>query len=281
MNVQGALAATDTAQVAGFHIHLVTIGLVVALAVGYSYGLRRLAERYAPRGEEAITTRQRAAFSAGLAALFIVSSWPVHDIGERSLFLFHMVEHLTISLVVPPLLIWGTPWWFLRAMLRPALPALRMLTRPLVALVLFNGVLGLIHVPAVVDLMLSSDLFHFAAHASLFVTAALMWFPVLGTIPDLPHLEPFQKMGYLFLQSLVPTLPASFLTLGDSPLYPIYESFPRLWGLSAHADQVLAGLLMKFGGGFILWGAIAAVFFRWYAEEQGPRTPPRVASASG
>lgn len=280
MNVQVALAATDTARVVGFHIHLDTIGLVVALAVGYSYGLRHLAEQYAPRGEPVITTRRRAAFYAGLGALFIVSSWPVHDIGEQSLFLFHMLEHITISLVVPPLLIWGTPWWLLRALLRRALPALRILTRPFVALVLFNSVLGLIHVPAVVDLMLSSNLFHFVAHTSLFVTAVLMWFPVLGAIPDLPHLQPFNKMGYLFLQSLVPTLPASFLTLGDSPLYPVYESFPRLWGLSAHADQVLAGLLMKFGGGFILWGAITAVFFRWYAEEQRPGAPSRVASAS-
>ena len=83
-----------------------------------------------------------------------------------------------------------------------------------------------------------------------------------------PKLAPFHAMGYLFLQSLVPTIPASFLTLGDDPLYKIYETFPRLWGISAHTDQVLAGFIMKFGGGFILWGAIAWVFFTWYGDEQ-------------
>ncbi len=116
--------------------------------------------------------------------------------------------------------------------------------------------------------MLRSEAFHFGAHGLLFVTAVLMWFPVLSPIPDLPRLEPFAKMGYLFVQSLVPTIPASFLTLGDSALYGVYETFPRLWGVSAHTDQVLAGLLMKIGGGLILWAAIATVFFRWYYEEE-------------
>jgi putative membrane protein len=75
-------------------------------------------------------------------------------------------------------------------------------------------------------------------------------------------------MIYLFLQSLVPTIPASFLTFGRSPLYPVYETFPRIWGLSALNDQLMAGLIMKLIGGFILWGVIAAIFFRWAAREQ-------------
>jgi putative membrane protein len=75
-------------------------------------------------------------------------------------------------------------------------------------------------------------------------------------------------MGYLFLQSLVPTIPASFLTLGSQPLYPIYEELPRLWGLSAMSDQVIAGLIMKIIGGLIIWGFIAWVFFSWWNDEQ-------------
>ncbi|MFQ5554411.1 MAG: cytochrome c oxidase assembly protein [Acidimicrobiia bacterium] len=262
------MAAAEVGDVTAWHSHLDVFGVVIALVVAYEYGLRTLRARYAPRGEPAITRSRRFAYYAGVGLLFIVSSWPIHDIGDRSLFLFHMVEHLTIALAVPPLLIWGTPWWLLRALLRPVLPVLEILTKPFVALFVFNAVLGLLHVPAVVELMLTSGLFHFALHAALFVTAVLMWFPVLNPIPDLPRLAPFPKMGYLFLQSLVPTIPASFLTLGDTALYPIYETFPRLWGISPHTDQVLAGLVMKIGGGLALWSAIAAVFFRWYAEEQ-------------
>ena len=257
-----------TSDVLSFHAHFDVLGLVAALIVGYEYGLRRLATTLAPRGEIAVSRRQRIFFYAGVGMLFVVSTWPVHDIGERSLYLFHMAEHLGIALGAAPLIILGTPWWLLRAFLRPVLPVVKVLAKPIIALFLFNAVLGLIHVPGIVELMLESEIAHLVIHTVLFVTAMLMWFPVLGPVPDIPQLPPMLRMGYLFLQSLVPTIPASFLTLGDQPLYKIYETFPRLWGISAHTDQVLAGFLMKFGGGLVLWGAIAAVFFRWYADEQ-------------
>ena len=78
------------------------------------------------------------------------------------------------------------------------------------------------------------------------------------------------QMLYLFLQSLVPTVPASFLTFGSTPLYKFYETVPHLWGISALTDMRVAGLIMKLVGGFILWGLIAVLFFKWYAQEQTP-----------
>lgn len=270
-----AESAATFSEVVPFHIHLDVIGIVVALAAGYEYGVRRLAVFYAPQGEPAVTHTQRILFYAGLASLLIVSGYPLHDVGESSLFIFHMVEHMGISLIVPPLLLYGTPWWLMRLVVKPILPVMKVLTRPFVALFAFNATLALIHVPSILELMLSSELFHFAAHTVLFLTAVLMWWPVVGPIPDLPQLLPFQKMGYLFLQSLVPTIPASFLTLGETPLYTIYETFPRLWGISALTDQVIAGLIMKIGGGLIIWGFIAGVFFTWWNEEQKFARPVR------
>lgn len=261
-------ATADSAAVVEWHPHFDTLGLVVAFVLFYEVGLRKLRAGYAPQGEPAVTRKQRWTFYAGVVALYVATSWPVHDIGERSLFMFHMVEHLTVALVVPPLVLWGIPWWLLRAALLPIMPVVRFLTKPVVAILLFNAMLGLIHVPGIVERMLTSDLFHLVTHGLLLLTAFLMWFPVIGPIPDIDRLPPFLRMGYLFLQSLVPTIPASFLTLGDQPLYKIYETFPRLWGISAHTDQVLAGFIMKFGGGFILWAGITTVFFRWYNEEQ-------------
>jgi putative membrane protein len=74
-------------------------------------------------------------------------------------------------------------------------------------------------------------------------------------------------MLYLFLQSLAPTIPASFLTFGRSPLYPIYATFPRVWNIGPLEDQLIAGLVMKLGGGLLLWGFIVAIWFRWYARD--------------
>ncbi len=71
----------------------------------------------------------------------------------------------------------------------------------------------------------------------------------------------------------MPTVPASFLTFGASPLYKFYEHVPHLFGLSTLDDQQIAGLIMKIGAGLLLWMVIAVVFFRWAAEEERANTP--------
>ena len=88
-------------------------------------------------------------------------------------------------------------------------------------------------------------------------SALVMWWPVVSPLPEMPPLAPPGQMLYLFVQSLAPTIPASFLTFGTTPLYPVYATFPRIWGISAMTDQLIAGLIMKIVGGLILWGVIA------------------------
>ena len=106
------------------------------------------------------------------------------------------------------------------------------------------------------------------AHAVLLGSAVLMWMPVASPLPEIRRIKPPAQMLYLFLQTIVPTVPASFLTFNDRPLYRIYASFPRLWGVSALTDQQTAGLIMKIVGGLFLWLVIGLIFFRWYANEE-------------
>lgn len=260
-------------EILAWHPHLDTYGLILGLALSYELGIRRLAAHYAPRGEEVVTRAQRWLFYGGLALLGIVSSWPVHDIGERSLFTFHMIEHMVMSLIAAPLILLGVPWWLMRVLVKPILPVLRFVTKPLIALILFNAVLAGLHYEPILEAMLTSDLAHFSVHMALFSTAMLMWWPVIGPVPDIPRLPPLGRMGYLFLQSLVPTVPAAFFTLATGPVYDIYDGFPKLFGWSTVADQTVAGLIMKLGGGLILWTAIAIVFFTWFAEEERHNRP--------
>jgi putative membrane protein len=96
----------------------------------------------------------------------------------------------------------------------------------------------------------------------------LMWWPVVSPLPEMPGLTYPGRMIYLFLQSIVPTVPASFLTFGSTPLYRYYTTVPRIWGLSVVTDQRIAGLEMKILGGAILFVVIAVIFFRWYAQER-------------
>lgn len=240
--------------------------LVALLGGGYAWAVRRVGPKVVHPVERVVSRRQVGAFAAGLASILVVSTWPVHDLGER-LFSAHMVEHLVLALVAPPLLLGGTPAWLWRRLLQPVLGAARFVTRPLIALLLFNGVLAVLHAPFVVELMLRSEAAHLGLHGLLFGSALVMWAPVLNPLLELPRLSYPARMFYLFLQSLVPTIPASFLTFGDTVIYRFYETVPELWGISAITDQRMAGLLMKIGGGFLIWGFITVYFFKWFALE--------------
>jgi putative membrane protein len=251
-----------------WHPHADVWLLLGGLWAAYLVAWRRRAA-LAPTAREE-RRRRTVLFTAGMALLLLSSDWPVHDLAEQRLYSVHMVQHLVYTLVAAPLIVAGVPAWMWRSLLRPVpIGALfGFLTRPVVALLVFNGVLLFTHWPEVVDASVGSEWTHFGLHVLVFGSAVVMWWPVLSPLPERPALAPPVQMVYLFLQSLAPTIPASFLTFGSSPLYPVYETFPRMWGLSALNDQLIAGLIMKIAGGLILWGFIAVIFFNWHARER-------------
>jgi putative membrane protein len=180
-----------------------------------------------------------------------------------------MVQHMLLSLIAPPLLMVGTPDWMWRSLLgRRGIAILRVLSRPLIALVVFNTVIVVSHIPNVVNLSAGSEPFHFLMHALLFMSAIVMWSPVVNPLIELPKLNYPARMFYLFLQSLVPTVPASFLTFGHGVIYKVYATPPMTWGISPITDQRTAGLIMKIAGGFVLWMVIAWYFFKWFNTEE-------------
>jgi putative membrane protein len=253
----------------GWHPHPDVWLLLVVIAAGYAWAVRRIGPRKVHAVERAVTRRQVLAFAAGLATIWLAADWPIHDVAEHYLYSVHMMQHLLLSLVAPPLILIGTPDWLLRWVLgRRGIAVARFLTRPLVALIAFNAVIAATHIPGVVALAGRSELFHFGAHTILVGTAFCMWSPVLNPLIELPKLSYPGRMVYLFLQSLVPTVPASFLTFGRTVLYHSYAEAPRLWGITALTDQRMAGLLMKIAGGFLLWSVIAWYFFKWFLTEE-------------
>ena len=243
--------------------------LLALLAAGYTIAVVRIGPRWTATGEPAVSRFQITCFALGVLALWVAADWPVHDVAEQSLYTAHMVQHLVFSMVAAPLLLLGTPAWMLRGILRPGrfLHTVQLLTRFLPALIIFNVVLVVTHWPAFVDLTLRSGLVHFFAHAVILVASLLIWMPVVSPLPEVPRLTPTLRMIFLFLQSVVPTVPASFLTFGSRPLYHYYEDVPQLFGLTTIDDQRMAGLVMKIGAGLLLWMLIAVIFFKWAAEE--------------
>jgi putative membrane protein len=262
--------AVAPARFPSFHVHVDVVLVVGSIALGYYVLLQRVGPRSVAPGESPATRFQLTCFSMGMLAMFLASSWPIHDIAERSLYSVHMAQHLIYSLVVAPLLLLGTPAWMMRVILkpRPLFATVRFLSRFLPALILFNLVLILSHWPAVVNATIENHSLHFVAHSVLMLSSLIVWMPVLSPLPEIPRLAPLNRMVFLFCQSIVPTVPASFLTFGTSPLYKSYEKLPHLWGLSTLQDQLIAGLIMKIAAGLLLWSAIAVVWFRWSAREE-------------
>jgi putative membrane protein len=253
-----------------WHPHVEVWLLVAALAASYAVAVVRIGPRYAAAGRAPVTRLQVVCFALGVLAVWVAADWPIHDIAERFNYSMHMVQHLTFSMVAAPLLLLGTPAWMLRVILRPpshVFRVVRFLSRFLPALLVFNLVLVFTHWPAVVDASLRNGFVHFLVHALIFLSSLIIWLPVLSPLPEIPRLSPLPRMLFLFAQSIVPTIPASFLTFGSSPLYRFYEHVPHLWGLSTLDDQRIAGLIMKIGAGLLLWLLIAVIFFRWAGEE--------------
>ncbi len=250
--------------------------LIAALAAGYWIAVVRVGPRFAVPGRPVVTRFQVTCWSLGVFATWLVADWPVHVVAEQMNYSVHMVQHLTFAMIAAPLLLLGTPAWLARWVLRPASTTFRVaraLSRFVPALVVFNVVLVVTHWPALVNESLQSGLVHFGLHALLFVSSLIVWMPVLSSLPEIPRLSTPMRGVYLFSQSVVPTVPASFLTFGAAPLYRFYEGLPHLWGLSTLEDQQVAGLIMKIGAGMLLWALITVFFFRWAADEERRQRP--------
>lgn len=255
-----------------FHLHPDIVGLAFALLAGYAYAVRRWGRLFHPRPtDHAVSTKQVLLFVAGVAAFWAALAWPVHDLAENYLYSAHMLQHILLGYVAPPLLLLGMPRWLGEIVLGRATRGrlYRLATRPIAAGVAFNIVLALIHWPLVVDLMIASEAFHAAVHLVFLAGAVLMWSVLYSPLAEVSgRLQPPGKMLFLFAMTILPTVPASFLTFGEHPLYRVYETMPRLWGLSATDDMQLAGLLMKVGAGLLLWSILAVMFFRWASREE-------------
>lgn len=151
-----------------------------------------------------------------------------------------------MSFVSAPLLVAGTPGWMLTTLTEPIRPLVSRLAQPVVAIAIFNAVLVLSHWPALVGLYLRVDAVHFGMHALWMIAGYVFWLPVLNRAPDhYGKLSPPLQMVYLFLSSIIPTVPGSFLTWAETGLFEEYALAPRLWGVTAVQDTQAAGAIMK------------------------------------
>ena len=197
-----------------------------------------------PAGEPVVTRKQVRIFAFAVALLWIFSDWPMHDLAERYLYCVHMAQHMVFSLVVPPLLIIGTPEWLQRWLLQPkaidfvgqadlpALPGRHHLQ------------LRHRHRPRAVLCRTSRSSTTPSTSSPTCCSSSpsmIMWFPVLNRMPEYPALRQPATMVYLFVQSIIPNVPVAFLAFADGVVYSFYAHVPRPFRLTAVEDQQIAG----------------------------------------
>jgi putative membrane protein len=261
------LAAVTDPNVWKFRSHP-EVWLLVAFLIGaYVYAIRVIGPRLVRPGQPVVRWRQIACFVAGIALLWAASDWPIHDVGENNLYSVHMLQHMILAYFAPPLLLMATPEWFLRLLLGTGrfYAVFRWFTKPVVAAVIFNVGVMVIHIPALVNAAVTNGPLHYSLHVMTVLTALLMWMPVCGPLPEV-RLQPAGKMIYLFAQSIIPTVPAAWLTFADGVVYTSYDHLPRVFGLTVTDDQQIAGVLMKVGGSIFLWSIVTVLFFNRFMK---------------
>lgn len=212
-----------------------------------------------------MTNGQRVAFWTGLALFWIASDWPVGPLGASYLASVHMVQYMLYTLGAAPLLLISLPEWRSRELVaRYRLETVvRVLSRPLAAVIAANGILIVTHAPITVDLLRSSQMGSFFLDMVWVLGGFALWLPVAGPFRELQIRAVPLKCVYLFgAAGLMPMIPGGFITFAEFPLYGVYEIAPSM-GISTIGDQQLAGAIMKIGSIPVIWTVMLVWWMRW------------------
>jgi putative membrane protein len=173
---------------------------------------------------------------------------------------------MLLVFAMPPLLLYGTPGWMLRPLLRDArlLQLGRVLTRPAGAFATFNLILVAWHLPPLYNLAMDQHPVHVLGHLAMMAGSVVLWWPILSPVDELPRAPYPVQLLYLFVVGLPMVMVAIFISMADDLLYPYYAAAPRVWApLTPRIDQHLGGLIMWVPGGMVFLIALSVVFFRW------------------
>lgn len=220
---------------------------LAALALAYGWLLRT-------RGRGmSWTPLARIYFACGLLVLFAALASPIDTGGDRYLFSLHMLQHLLLAMVAPPLLLLGLPEQWRTAQRLPV--------SPLVANIVFNLVLAVWHLPFLYEATLRDVLLHVLEHLTFVAAGLLFWWPIIVPSGTRKAMSVVGKIAYLGFAGVPPTILGLAFILSPTVLYPFYAAAPRVTPLSPLDDQLWAGLIMFGLGNIIYFVAIWIIFF--------------------
>jgi putative membrane protein len=244
----------------------IVIGMVLVVGF-YLYAVGPLRRRY--HLAESVKRGQVFSFLLGVSIMFLALVSPLDELGDSYLFSAHMVQHLCLTIVVPPLLLLGTPGWLVEPLLRKAMifRIVRVLTFPVVAFFLYNIDFWLWHAPPLYNATLENQGIHIFEHVTFIVFGVIYWWPVFSPSALLPRLSMGGQVLYLFLSGMPTVALGAGLTFLP-PLYAPYLAAPRIWGLTAATDQQLGGLIMWIPGNIFYIAIASILFINWMQGQE-------------
>jgi len=210
------------------------------------------------RSVNIIPVWRASSFLIGLILIWIALGSPLAAFDEE-LLTVHMVQHLLLMTIAPPLILVGAPVMpilhglpqqFVQSVLSPLLrwPPMqwmgRVLSQPAVCWLAAAAALIGWHIPAAFTLGLQSEAWHIVEHACFLGSGFLFWWPVVQPWPSLAARPRWPILLYLFLATLPCDILSGFLAFCDRVIYPVYLSAPRHVNLTALEDQECAAALM-------------------------------------
>jgi len=218
-------------------------------------------------------------FLGGVLLLFLDLVSPLDTLGDSYLFSAHVLQHFLLALIIPVLLLLGTPGFIAEAALKYRLLSRIevVVARPPASWALGIGTMLLWHIPLLFNAALANDGLHVVQHLSFLITGTIFWWPVLSPL-ERRRLAPLPSIFYLFSACTACSLLGALLTFSPPGAYPTYlapnDPLGALhmirdgWGLDPKTDQQLGGMLMWVPGCFVYLSAILASVARWYAAPE-------------
>ncbi len=269
----------------------VVIVLVLAGTI-YAWGwlqLRAVRQKARVPTSRLVTKGRLISYLGGLVVLAVALMSPIDVLGAQ-LLTFHMIQHLLLIMIAPPLLLlanplpfflWGLPRkarFVVASMLKPKASfrrILRLSTTPGVVWLAFVVVYVGWHDPHAYNAALQFEWVHDVEHLTFFATGMLFWWHVTAAGPRIHKRFPFGvRIGYLAAAIPPNMLTGVAIAFANEPIYTYYTTVPRLFGLTVMQDQMIGGVIMWVPGSMMYIIAILIMVSRWLqVENEKPPLP--------
>lgn len=267
--------------------------ILVIVFLTVVYFLTTMKWRKAFKTSEPLKKSEAISFVLAMVSLYIIKGSPI-DLMAHIMFTYHMVQMAFLLLFIPLLIIKGVPWWIWKVVVEVPLVKkfFNVLTKPVIAALVFTGLFSFYHLPVILDFIKMNEILHGAYTFILFLSAILMYWPLVNTVPGQAELKGLYKVGYIIANAVLITPACGLIIFADNPMYATYTegeawlkamelcvpietlaglslTGPQLFtNMTSIEDQQLGGVLMKIIQEIIFGVLLASVFMKWYRSEQ-------------